>query len=410
MARSSKGHIRAGIGCIMLGAMLPSVASADIWRFASEWLDFSWNVSLTETYDDNIFNSPTNEQDDFITSFGFNTRFIIRHPFGEFHLFYRFDQSLYLDHNELNDVGSFAGFGQNQNVSFGDSVKPTRRDVIVYFVGLSRSPEQLSLSGQDRRSGLQDVDLEGIVLGQNPVTRGTVRLNYNHQFVAPVNFGLNGGYTINEYDDPDRTDSRDTDAGASLSWRISPIRSVGLSYHLSIIEFDQFDRTRSYVYSVFYNDQFAPTWSLTASLGASVNDTPDNSVSNVTPDVDVRLQKAFKRGSGMVGYSRSVGTSEGIGGTSENQEFTATGTYRHSEVWTSSVSATFSERLSDSSRTGDSRRVTVRYSTGYPLGRVVRLRAGYLFSWQKIDDSRSFAGDVTNNQVFVGLRYGANIL
>jgi hypothetical protein len=410
MAKTSMSRVRIGVGFIMLAVFAPVLSSADIWRLTSEWVDFSWNVSLTETYDDNIFNSENDEQDDFITSLGFDTRFVIRHPFGQFNLFYRFSQSFYLDHDELNDVGSFAGFGQNQNLSFSDSLKPTRRDTIGYFVGISRSPENLHLAGQDRRSDLQDVDLEGIVVGQDSLIRGTSRVSYTHQFLVPVNFGLNGGYTINEYDDPDRADSRITNGGTSLSWRISPIRSVGLSYSISLIESDRFDRTRSDVYSIIYDDQFAPTWSLTASLGASVNDTSDDSVDNVTPDIDVRLRKGFKRGSAMLGYSRSVGLSEGVGGASENQAFTASGTYQHTRVWRSSVSATFSEGLSDSARTADTRRLTIRYSTGYPLARDLRLRAGYLFSRQEISGTRSFAGDVTNNQVFVGLTYGADIL
>jgi len=409
MAISTVSPVQAGIGILMLAVLVPAVAVADIWRFTSEWVDFTWNVDATETYDDNIFNSAQDEEDDFITSLGFNTRFIIRHPFGEFNLYYRFDQSFYLDHDELNDVGSFAGFGQNQNISFTDSLKPTRRDVITYFVGLSRSPETLHLAGQERRSNLQDVDLEGVVVGTDSVTRGTARLAYNHQFLVPVNFGLNGGYVINEYDDPFRNDSRITDAGANLSWRISPIRSVGVSYGLSLIEFDQFDRTRSDVYSITYFDQFAPTWSLTASLGASVNDSSDDSVDNVTPDIDIRVQKDFKRGTGMVGYSRSTSTSEGFGGASESQAVTASGTYRHTEVWNSNAAVTFSERLSDSGGTADTRRWTMRYDTGYPLGRNLRLRAGYLFSNQEIAGGR-FDGEVTNNQVFVGLTYGGEIL
>jgi hypothetical protein len=410
MAKSSIEPSRAVSGVVMLAVFVPALAVADIWRYTSDWVDFSWNVSATETYDDNIFNSATSEEDDFITSLGFNTSFVVRHPYGQFNLYYRFDQSFYLDHDELNDTGSFAGFGQNQNISFGDSLKPSRRDVITYFVGLSRSPETLHLAGQERRSELQDVDLEGIVVGQDPLTSGSARLSYNHQFVVPVNFGLNGGYTISEYDAPERNDSRTTSGGANLSWRISPIRSVGLSYGISLIEFDQFERTRTDTYSIIYYDQPSPTWSLTVSLGASVNDTPDDSVDNVTPDIDIRLQKGFKRGSGMVGYSRSIGTSEGFGGASENQAFTAAGTYQHTDVWSSSVAATFSERLSDTTRTADSRRWTIRYNTGYPVGRLLRLRAGYLFSRQEIAGPRDSAGEVTNNQVFVGLTYGADIL
>jgi hypothetical protein len=410
MAKFSTNSVWITVAAILLTGMVPAHAVADIWRYASDWLDFSWNVSLTETYDDNITNSSANEEDDLITSFGFNTNFVIRHPYGQFNLYYRFDQSFYLSHDELNDVGSFAGFGQNQNISFGDSLQPTRRDFITYFVGVSRSPETLHLAGQERRSELQDVDLEGIVVGQNPVTSGSARVSYNHQFVVPVNFGLNGGYTLNEYDDPQRSDSRLTSGGAILSWRMSPVRSVGLSYSISLIEFDQFRRTRTDSYSVVYADQISPTLSVTVSLGASVNDTMDDSVDNVTPDIDVRLHKGFKRGSAMVGYSRSIGTSEGFGGTSENQAITAAGTYNHSDVWSSSLAATFSERLSGSVGTADLRRWTVRYQTGYPVTRRARLRAGYLFSREDIAATSSSGGEVTNNQVFVGLTYGANIL
>lgn len=388
-------------------------ATANIWRFASEWLDFSWNVSLMETYDDNISSSVDNRESDFITSFGFNTKFVIRHPLGQFNLYYRFDQSLYLSHDELNDVGSFAGLGQNQNVSFGDSVSLTRRDLVTYYVGVTRSPESLHLNGRDRRSNLQNVDLEGIVVGQNPVTRGNAHLNYGHQFAAPVNFGLDGGYAITEYDDPVRLDSRTMSGGASLSWRISPLRSVGVRYSISVNEFDSLPRARSDIYSVIYQDAFAPTWSLSAEVGASINDTTDNSVNHVTPDADVRLHKDFKRGSGMLGYSRSVGTSEGLGGTSENQAVTAAGTYQHSEIWSSSVSATWSERVSKASSNrafnGTSRRFIVRCQTTYPLTRVIRLRGGYLFSRESVP-GRTGSGDVTNNQVFVGLTYGTHLL
>lgn len=398
--------------CTLLLAIIagfPQASVANIWQYTSEWMDFSWNVSLTETYDDNIFNSAEGEEDDFITTMGFNTNFVIRHPLGQFNLFYRFDQSFYLDHDELNDVGSFSGFGQNQNISFNDAINFSPRDVVTYYVGLSRSPESLHLAGQDRRSDLQDVDLEGVVIGQDALTRGSGRLSYGHQFRAPVNFGLDGGYTITEYDDPQRFDSRASSGGASLSWRITPLRSLGVRYSISVSEFDSLAGTRSDIYSVIYHDEFAPTWSLTAEAGVSVNDTPNNSVDDVTPDIDVRLQKGFKRGSGMLGYSRSVGTSEGLGGTSENQAFTAAGTFRHSEVWSSTLSATFAERLSDAADAADSRRFTVRCNTGYPLTRRLRLNGGYLFSRQEISGTTA-AGDVTNNQLFVGLTYGATLL
>ncbi|NCS73247.1 MAG: hypothetical protein GW783_03815, partial [Deltaproteobacteria bacterium] len=57
----------------------------------------------------------------------------------------------------------------------------------------------------------------------------------------------------------------------------------------------------------------------------------------------------------------------------------------------------------------DTDRFTVRYDTGYPLGRLLTLTGGYLYSNQRQSDET--ADDrVTNNRIFIGLRYGATLL
>ncbi|PIW81992.1 MAG: hypothetical protein COZ96_10955, partial [Nitrospirae bacterium CG_4_8_14_3_um_filter_70_85] len=138
--------------------------------------------------------------------------------------------------------------------------------------------------------------------------------------------------------------------------------------------------------SLLYNDEPLPTWKVNARVGASFNSTADNGVNDVTPDMDVRVAKELPRGSASAGYRRHVSTSRGFGGVAEQQAVNLAGSYRHTPVWSSSVSATYSEGRSDAltsldtNRGQDTDRFTVRYDTGYPLGRLLTLTGGYLYS------------------------------
>ena len=398
-----------GVAVVVAAVVWCPPASADVWHYVGDWLDFTWNVSATEAYEDNVLNTTGDKEDDFITTLGLDSRLVLRHPLGSFTLFYRFDQDLYLNHSELNDVGQATGLGQNQSISFGDAVHLSPRDTLSYSNAFSRTPDSLYATGENRAAQQQPVDAEGVVVGRNGVIRNTTQLGYNHDFRLPVSFGLNGSYTILEYDDPTLVDSRDASMGGSLSWRLSPLRSVGVSYNHTAIRFDSFEGSDSEVVSLIYNDEPLPTWKVSASVGASFNSTADNGVNDVTPDVDVRVAKELRRGNLSAGYRRSVSTSRGFGGASEQQLVNLSGSYKHSPVWSSRVSATFSERRSQSASTQDTDRFTVRYDTGYPLGRNLSLTGGYLFSSQRqrngVDD-----GTVSNNRLFIGLRYGATLL
>jgi len=382
-----------------------TAATADVWHYVSDWLDVTWNVSGTEAYDDNVFNTTGNKEGDFITTVGLDSRLVFHHPLGSFTLFYRLDHELYLNHNEL----STSDIGQNQAISFGDAVRLSPRDTLTYSNAFSRTPDSLYATGRTRAAQRQPVDVEGVVVGHQGVISNTTQLGYQHDFRMPLTLGFNGAYSIQEYDDPVQVDSRDGSVGGSLSWRLSPLRSFGLSYNHAVTRFDSFAGSDSDVVSFIYNDEPLPTWKVSASLGASFNSTPDNAVDGVTPNADLRLSKALRRGDLCLGYRRSVSTSQGFGGASEEQAIDLRGSYRHSPVWSSNLSATFSERSSQAIATGNTRRFTVRYDTGYPLGRILTLTGGYLFSTQ--DQSGGVDnGTVTNNRVFIGLRYGATLL
>ncbi|NCP96169.1 MAG: hypothetical protein COW73_03635, partial [Nitrospirae bacterium CG18_big_fil_WC_8_21_14_2_50_70_55] len=241
-------------GVVLVGVLAwCSPAGADMWHYVGDWLDFTWNVSATETYDDNIFNTPDGKEDDFITMVGLDSRLVLRHPLGSFTLFYRFDQAIYLGHSELNDLGQAAGLGQNQSLSLGDAVHLSPRDTLSYSNAFSRTPDSLYTTGDQRAVQQPPVDAEGLVVGHQGAIRNTTQLGYDHAFRVPLSLGLNGAYTILEYDDPLRVDSRDATLGGSLSWRLSALRSVGLAYSHTAIDFDSFPSSDSEVVSLLYN-------------------------------------------------------------------------------------------------------------------------------------------------------------
>jgi len=384
-------------------------ATADVWHYVSDWVDLTWNVRAVEAYEDNVTNGSSGKEGDFVTTLGFDSRLILHHPVGRFTLFYRFDQNLYLDHSELNDVGSTAGLGQNQAISFGDTLHLSPRDILTYSNAFSRTPDALYTTGSTRASQRQPVDLEGVVVGHQGVIKNVTTLGYRHDFTFPVIFDLNSSYDLYEYDDPLLIDSRAASLGAGVSWRLSALRSIGLHYGHTVNRFDSFDGSDSDVVSVVYGDQPTATLNLSASLGASFNSTSDNAVNDVTPDLDVRLTKTVKRGNLTAAYRQRVSTSRGFGGTSEQKSVRLGGSYNHSPIWTSSLSASFSERRSKRVAGRDTRRVTVRYSTGYPLGRLLNLTGGYLYSRQR-ESGINRNGTITNNRVWIGLRYGATLL
>ncbi len=387
----------------------PSSVRADMWHYVGEWVDLRWNVSAEEAYEDNVFNATDNREDDFVTTLILDSRLTLRHPLGSFTLFYRFNQQLYLDHTELNDVGQFAGLGQNQSISFGDSIHLSPRDTLSYSNAFIRSPDSLYATGEQRAQQQPPVDLEGVVVGRQGVIRNSTQLGYRHDFRAPVTFTLNGSYAILEYDDPIQVDSRNGSAGGGLSWRLSNLRLVGLSYRHSLTRYDSLSGTDSEVVSLTYEDEPLPMWKVSARVGASFNSTADNSVNKVTPDVDVSLKKVLRRGGLSASYLRSISTSRGFGGAAELQAVNLSGSYKHTPVWTSRLSAIYSSRRSKSESTLDIDRFTLRYRTSYPISRFLRVTAGYLYSNQR---QGSVAGGerIINNRLFIGLRYGASLL
>jgi len=408
------GETHRGAGWVIAGLVAavvarPAPARGDMWHYVGEWLDLAWNLSAVEAYEDNVFHTAGNEEDDFITTLTLDSRLVLHHPLGRFTLFYRFGQELYLDHSELNDVGQFAGLGQNQSISFGDAVHLSPRDTLSYSNAFLRTPDSLYVTGEQRALQEQPVDVEGVVVGRQGVIHNSTQLGYRHDFRAPFTFTLDGSYAILEYDDPLQVDSRSASAGGGLSWRPTSLRLVGLHYSHNLTQYDSLSGTDSEVVSVTYEDEPLPNWQVSARVGASFNSTADNSVNRVTPDVDVSVRRGLRRGDVSAGYVRTISTSRGFGGATEQQAVNLSGSYSHTPVWSSRLSFTYSSRRSKSESTRDVERFTLRYGTGYPLGRFLNITGGYLYSNQR--QSGLTGGDrITNNRVFIGLRYGASLL
>jgi len=298
--------------------LLTLVVTAAYGQEPSQRLTLTPSLSLGERYDDNIFETPTNKQDDFITvlSPGIRVQYLPTAPTlgTQFDLDYRASIEFFADHSSENNVGHRLSLMLDSPLA--PSLDVRLRELLLITENPLGRDERLSnptglrpVSQQQRERTLHN-EAEG---------RADIRLG------GRTSLGVVFGNLIDDVDTPEELDEFRYTVGAELGYLFNVARnsSVFVAYQVSFETF----RNNGVVPSVNADAAFqvhafgtgvrhdlTPTLAVEAGLGYSIttSDAPqkdglDGVIGNI------KLTKTFNKGQASLGYARrfSAGGSTG---------------------------------------------------------------------------------------------------
>jgi hypothetical protein len=346
----------------MLAALLvvvtPSIALAQAGWYLTP------SLSVSESYDDNIFRSSTNRQHDFITSITPGVRLAYQSAPLTFIGSYSTTYQKFVEHPELDN------FDTNQAGTLSLSYVP------------APLPWTLSLSASYARvDDLNEVDVAATDQGRRIATVFSAQgaLTYKLTPATSVIGGLS--YSRSEVENLATTDT----LGANLSLRHQFTQSDtgSLNYTFNAFERAGADTRLSHSLTVGYERQLMEDLSAVVKLGVRITD------GRVTPDVSATLDGAIRPIQGLslsAGYSDTVRFVVGERDPEEVRTLALTATYAPPWIqyltMTAGPSVSYVSKLDGSDdRVIYGARAAVTYS--YPITRWLNAQVSYTFSFRE---------------------------
>jgi hypothetical protein len=201
----------------------PSRACADPWALET-------SLAVTETYDDNILLTETNEKGDFVTTLSPGVRIYRVGDRLTLSTSYRANIEMYANHHDANSISHLA-FAEMTMTGFGSG-------------RLEKAQLRISDSFTDTER-LADYPDQGAVIGNGGVITPptpTIRNSLSAIFSMPLTDTLHGevGYSrsLTRYHQADLINSSSQQVTASLSDRFTPRITMGMTYTFNISNFD----------------------------------------------------------------------------------------------------------------------------------------------------------------------------
>jgi hypothetical protein len=289
--------------------LLALVATAAYGQEPSQRLTLIPSLSLGERYDDNIFETTTNKQDDFITviSPGIRVQYLPTAPTlgTQFDLDYRADIEFFADHSSQNNVGHRLSLTLVSPLAPSLDVR-LRELLVITNNPLDRDeslspPTGLRPASQQQRQRTVHNEAEG---------RADIRLG------GRTSLGVVFGNLIDNVDVPDEFDEFRYTVGTELGYTFNVARnsSAFLAYQVTFESFRDNGMVPAgssdaafQVHAVGpgVRHDLTPTLAVEAGLGYSftTSDAPQKDGNNGVIG-NVKLTKTFNKGQASLGYAR----------------------------------------------------------------------------------------------------------
>lgn len=393
------------------------------------------SLSLSERYDDNIFQTSFDQQDDFVTvvSPGVRLQYV---PLADMTLDvdYRADIELFADHSEQNQV---AHRGSLQFVSqLTRLLSLSLRDSLV----ITEEPEDRVID-IDEETGLRSVSEQQ----RERTIRNRAEATVDLQLAPRTAIGLLFDSLLEDVEIPDEVDTFQYTVGTHLSYLTNVSRGslARIGYAVTFYTFsengtvcddgldndgdgatdfpedtgceNQTDSSEAVdvlsadfqvqTVSVGFRHEFTPTLSGDFSIGYAVTNSEDDPAldNNTDAVTDIRLTKALRTGSLALRYHRRFAAGGGDGGSVLADTFTAVVTARI----TPNVTARLGGNLSflDFQRPDDIDRQfwALRPSLTYQVLRYWQMMVDYRFALTDFDDPQE--ADRTDHRVSFTSRF-----
>ncbi len=206
------------------------VNSADSYQ-----LSFMPSVSISEEYNDNIFLTPDNEEDDFITTVSPGFILEVTQRENGLSLSYHPGYSFYADHSEFNSWQHEAVLG-----AWVAASRSTRIEVEDAFLFTEDPAPETDITSPITEDPLIQGD-PTIRSGREPYYTNTASIRLIQQFGASDSFYLQYAYTILRNDDPEIEDVDQHIPGLGITYWFLPRWGLEIAASLTATELDESD-------------------------------------------------------------------------------------------------------------------------------------------------------------------------
>jgi len=383
----------------LLVMILPFSAIADDFKLTP-------SVGVIEEYNDNLFFSTTNEDDDFITTIFGGLKLLNRTERLDLNLSAKLDGLLYADNDDLNDVEQFYNVGVGYRITermgikvgggYSEDSRPDR-DITtsgLVLTGVKRKRWQGQVSGDVSLTEKTTADVSYAYLQDkfdNPGFEGyrfnTTNLGFTHDFseVLPRLIGrVNAGYNHYTSDDMDLENIYAT---------------VGFSRDITEIFNILIDAGYRYSASEFKVPVFVPY----PPFLITTNDTEYDSGFN--GEIVVGYTGETTRAN--ISASQRLDPASGYNGTSNRTSFVFNVRRRFAEKFSASLYATYYLNKADAGQLAvnaiDQATLSIRPGLSYEIIDNLVLTASYTYTQVKYKVSDT---EAERNRVYVQLSYG----
>jgi hypothetical protein len=346
-------------------------------------------LTLGGEYDDNLFLRNDQRRSDFIGSVTPAVRLVLESATYRWVTGYSLTAEKYLDHSELDSAV------QRQN---------------FFVTGVHRLDPQLTLTLSDAFITDKNTNLvseENIAVGRRTALSNSFAPGLTWQFAPQTSLTATVSYTLQRFDDSAAIDSDVYRLTADVNHDFTARLTGIFGYEARYIDVERQLGISTHTPRVGATYQFTPTLTGSVIVGPSVR--VSKAETGLSPFVNASLTDLFAWGSATAYFTRYVGTSGGLGGTTEN---TSLGGVLQVTTVLRDLVLEAAPRYSISKSVGgggaiDVRSFAIDLRAAYRLTSWLAAVGAYRFFQQRSESaSTSLARDVDQNRVFFGVQFG----
>jgi predicted porin len=351
------------------------------------------SITISEEFNDNIFQDNSNRKSDFITGFTPGVTLTIQRPEYRWNAGYNFTAEIYAKETQLSNVANRQNLIIDGFYQLSPTVTFTLNELFIY----DRNPNVSSP--------------QGFSSGREPSLSNTLSPGLTIQATPLTDVRVFGSYQLQRFLGSDVSSSGDSDiieAGAAVDRTLTPRLTGTASVTGSFLSVQGEDDA----YAV--TPQLGVTYRFTRTLSATIIGGPSvifqSGETSISPAGTVSLSQRFKYGSFSFSYDQSVGSGGSFGGVTNNKSIGATLTLDSLlKGFALSIGPryTMSDNVQREDRPNEEvKAFNVGVDATYQIARSIALFASYNYFHQRSDEEQSSQQKIDQNRVFVGIQFG----
>lgn len=335
-------------------------------------------VTVSTDYTDNVFLTPSNEQDDFIFSVAPGVNYMNFSRRGSVSFDYSFESAAYSNNPDLNDffIAQSLVFLGNYDLSPNTSIG------LFNFFRDTKDP------------------VERAVVGALPpftrVTTNSLLAYLTHRFTSVVSVDARYGNRLAFTDDPAGSDTTVNEGLGILQFRTSKRDRMGISYRYRSFRFTQAQNEDTQTAALGYEHEFSERLIGEGQLGVIQSSTGGG---EQFLRASARIQGSLKDTILALDFDRDVTTTPGIGGPLLTNDLRVSALFRIQKGLQAGLEFDYVRFTTlDRSRT-DIDSYDARFSLSYAMWENIWLRGKYAYRLQRTDGGNT----VNNNRIILSV-------